>query len=381
MVDPSLVALLSDLVRIDSINPAFSGGRSNESVIAGRVAREMEQIGLAVERREPEPGRVSVIGRLTGSGGGRSLMLYSHLDTVGVEGMEAPFEPVVRNGRLYGRGAYDMKAGTVACLAAARELVEREVPLRGDVLVIAVADEEEASRGIADVLAEHRPDAAIVTEPTELALCLAHKGFCWIEVRTEGRAAHGSRFEEGVDANLHMGRVLGRLGELEELLRGSDPHPLVGPPSLHVPIIEGGTGPSTYAGSCRIEIERRTVPGETEDHALREVRSIVQQLENEDPAFRAATRLILARPTFEVRPDSGIVHTVEHAAGKVRGMAPDRIGHAFWMDASLLAEAGVETVVIGHAGGGAHSLDEWVDLESVQQLKEILVHSAAAYCG
>lgn len=374
------ITLLAELVRIESVNPAFSGGTTDESLIARRVAAEMEEIGLEVELREAAPGRASVIGRLRG-GGGPSLMLYSHLDTVGVDGMEAPFEPVVREGKMFGRGTYDMKAGTVACLEAVRRLVSGSGRPRGDVFVVAVADEEEASRGISDVLHVCRPDAAIVTEPTELSLCLAHKGFTWLEVHVEGRAAHGSRFEEGRDANLRMGRVLARLAELEAHLRTSAPHPLTGPPSLHVPLISGGSGPSTYAESCRIQIERRTIPGETEQDALREVNEILQQVTLEDPAFRAHARAVLSRPPFEAAPHSWIGGVVARAAEDVLGAPPRRIGHPFWMDAALLQQAGVETVVIGHSGGGAHSAEEWVELDSMDRLAEILARAAEEYCG
>lgn len=374
------VALLAELVAIDSVNPAFSGGASSEAAIAARVARELEEIGLQVERLEPEPDRVSVLGRLEGTGSGPSLMLYAHMDTVGTDGMEAPFEPVVRDGRLYGRGAYDMKAGLVACIEAARRLSESGVRLRGDVLVAAVADEEEASRGMIDLLRTHRPDAAIVTEPTELSLCLAHKGFCWIEVRTEGRAAHGSRFQDGLDGNLMMGRVLHRIAELEKRLRSSTPHALVGPPSIHVPLIEGGTGPSTYAASCRVQIERRTVPGETSGAALAEIQEILDDLST-DPEFRGSARLLLARPSFEVRQDSGLVQVVDRAAGRVTGRPPAHVGHTFWMDAALLTEQGVETVVIGHSGAGAHAAEEWVDLESMHALAGILSAAAGEYCA
>ena len=240
-IDPEqITALLARLVRINSINPFFSDGQTDEREIAGCVADELRGLGARVEIREPEPGRTSVLGTLPGQGGGRSLVLYAHMDTVGVGGMAEPFSAEIRDGRMYGRGTYDMKGGLAACLAAARAIAESGVPLDGDLHVLGVADEEVASLGLFDVLTSFRPDAAIVTEPTELDLCLAHKGFIWIEVETEGRAAHGSRFDLGVDANLRMGRFLGRLEELERELRARPGHPLVGPPSLHAGTLRGG---------------------------------------------------------------------------------------------------------------------------------------------
>jgi len=374
-------SLLADLVRIDSVNPAFSGGRSDEARLADLVARRLGVLGLRVDRREPEPGRVTVLGTLEGVGEGPSLMLYSHLDTVGVDGMARPFEPVVQDGRLYGRGAYDMKGSLAACLAAAQALVEGGGTLAGDLIVAAVADEEVASLGMIDALTAVVPDAAIVTEPTELEICIAHKGFAWIEVTTRGRAAHGSRFEEGIDANLRMGRFLARLEGLERKLRESHPHPLVGPPSLHAAVLEGGTGPSTYADHCRLTIERRTVPGESAADALGEIRALIDRLHEEDPSFEAAAATTLAREPFEASADRPVTGAVARAATAVLGGRPPFVGRPYWMDAALLSAAGVDTVVLGPAGAGAHAAVEWVDLASVARLAEILAGAATEYCG
>jgi acetylornithine deacetylase len=303
------------------------------------------------------------------------------MDTVGIGGMPEPFSGEVRDGRMYGRGTYDMKGGLAACIAAARAIAASGTPLAGDLHVLGVADEEVASLGLLDVLKTFRPDAAIVTEPTELDLSLAHKGFLWIEVETEGRAAHGSRFDLGIDANLRMGRFLAKLDGLERELRERPGHPLVGPPSLHAGTLHGGTAPSIYAASCRLEIERRTVPGETEAGCLAELQALADELAAADPTFRARIRPTLTRPAFEVAADAPIVQTVTTAATHVLGKAPAALGHTFWMDASLLAEAGVETVVLGAHGTGAHADEEWVDLGSVVQLSEILARTAAAWCA
>lgn len=380
-IDPGPVTdLLARLVRINSINPFFSEKTTDEREIAAAVAEELRGFGARVEVREPEPGRRSVLGTLPGRGTGRSLLLYAHMDTVGAGGMAEPFSAEVRDGRMYGRGTYDMKGGLAACLAAARAVAESGVPLDGDLHVLGVADEEVASLGLIDMMTVCRPDAAIVTEPTELDLCLAHKGFLWIEVETEGRAAHGSRFDLGIDANLRMGRFLGRLEELERNLRQRPGHPLVGPPSLHAGTLQGGTAPSIYAASCRLEVERRTVPGETEVECLAEIQALADELSAADPTFRARIRPTLIRPAFEVAADAPIVQAVTRAAAGVLGRAPATIGHTFWMDASLLAGAGVETVVIGAHGEGAHADEEWVDLGSVVQLAEILAGTAVAWC-
>jgi acetylornithine deacetylase len=372
---------LASLVRINSVNPKFSDGSTNESAIAEHLEGVLRALGMEVSRIDAAPGRTSVVGRLRGTGGGRSLMLYGHIDTVGIDGMKAPLSGRIRNGRMHGRGTYDMKGGLAACIAAVKALVDAGESLRGDVVFVGAADEEVASTGMSKVLESVRTDAAIVTESTELQLCLAHKGFCWMEVEVEGRAAHGSRFEEGIDANMAMGRFLGRLDTLERELRKRAPHALVGPPSLHAAVILGGTGTSTYAAHCRLEIERRTIPGETEASALREVQSILDELAAADPSFRARVRPLLSRGTFEASRESPIVETVHAAATAVLGAPPTIIGEPYWMDAALMADAGIETVVMGPTGAGAHAAREWVDLASVESVASILARSATRYCA
>jgi acetylornithine deacetylase len=372
---------LAALVRINSVNPKFSDGSTDELAIATHLDGVMRALGMEVTLYDAAPRRTSVVGRLRGSGGGRSLMLYGHIDTVGIDGMTAPLSARIRDGRMHGRGTYDMKGGVAACITAVKAIVDSGERLAGDIVVVGAADEEVASTGMTEVLKHVRTDAAIVTESTELQLCLAHKGFCWMAVEVEGRAAHGSRFEEGIDANMAMGRFLGRLDTLERELRKRTPHALVGPPSLHAAVILGGSGTSTYAAHCRLEVERRTIPGETEAGALAEIQSILDALASDDTTFRARVRPLLSRGSFEARPDSAIVQTVRRAATSVLGAPPKVIGEPYWMDAALLADVGIETVVIGPSGAGAHAAREWVDLASVESVAEILARSAMSLCG
>jgi acetylornithine deacetylase len=376
-----LVGTLADLTRINSINPSLVPGAPGEAAIATSVVDRLRRLGLDVVILESHPGRPSVIGTLRGAGGGRSLMLNAHLDTVSVDGMPDPLTPIVRDGKMHGRGAYDMKGSLAACLAAVKALVDANVALRGELVLAAVADEEYASLGTAEA-ARHVPvHAAIVTEPTEMDLCIAHKGFVWLEVETLGRAAHGSRFFEGIDANMRMGRFLARLDRFEQELRLRPPHPLVGPPSLHAPMLRGGTELSTYAARCVLGIERRTIPGETEAGVLAEISALAAQAGAADPSFRAGVRSLLARNAFEVSPEAAIVRIVGEAAARHRGRAPSLIGKPFWMDSAILADAGVETVIIGPVGGGAHTTEEWVDLGSLADLAAILAKAAADYCA
>jgi acetylornithine deacetylase len=380
-IDPDyLTQTLADLVRINSINPTLTPGGAGEAEIAAYLTGALSKLGLDVATYEPEPGRVSVVGTLKGRGGGRSLMLNAHTDTVGIEGMPAPFSAAIHDGKLYGRGAYDMKGSLAACMAAVKALSEADMPLSGEVLIAAVADEEYASLGTADLIEHCRVDGAIVTEATDLNICLAHRGFIWLEVETLGRAAHGSRFDLGVDANMRMGRFLAELDKLEQELRAREGHPLVGPPSLHAALLNGGTELSAYAARCTLQIERRTIPGETEAQVVSEIQTIIDWLTSVDPTFKATVKAFFVRQPFEVTPSAAIVQAVNRAASQVLGQPPAQVGQSPWMDAALLSAAGVETVVIGPRGAGAHAHEEWVDLQSLLDLAQILAQTAVDYC-
>jgi len=376
-----LIRQLADLVRIDSTNPGLVPGGAGEAEVAEYLAADMRALGLEVEVWEPEPGRPNVVGVLPGTGDGRSLMLNAHTDTVGVEGMDDPFTPRITDGRMYGRGTQDMKGSLAAQLAAVRALQAAEVDLAGDVLVAAVIDEEHKSRGTEAVVDRYEADGAVVTEPTDLEVALAHKGFAWVDVETNGRAAHGSRPDEGIDANMHMGRVLARLDRLERTLREQEGHRLVGAPSLHAAQIEGGTASSVYAARCRLRVERRTIPGESGDQARAEVQALLDALHADDDSLDARCELAFSRRPFEGAPDAPIAKAVRAGAEAVLGRAPPDVGQTFWTDAALLSEAGTETVVLGPVGEGLHTPEEWVDLDSVVALAEILARTARRYCS
>jgi acetylornithine deacetylase len=381
-IDPKFVTnTLVRLIQINSVNPSLVPGAPGEREIAQYIAGNMSDCGLATELREPEPGRTSVVARLAGTGGGRNLMLNAHCDTVDTAGMAEPFSGAIREGKVFGRGSYDMKGSLAACMGAAQAIAASGTRrLRGDIIVAAVADEEYGSLGTQDLIGYLKLDGAIVTEPTALEVCLAHKGYLWIEVAVTGRAAHGSKFNLGIDANMKMGRFLCELATLERDLRARPPHPLVGPPSLHAALLQGGSGLSTYAQRSIVQIERRTVPGETELQAVAEIQAIVDRLSAADPDFHATVKPFFVRNPFEVNEHAPIVQTLDRAVTKVRGRTPAHIGDTPWMDAALLQAAGIETVVCGATGAGAHADTEWVELESVLQLAAILAEAAIEYC-
>lgn len=369
------------LVRINSVNADLEAGAAGEGEIARYVAGALAELGIEPVVQEVEAGRSNVIGILKGTGNGPSLLLNAHLDTVGVTGMAEPFSGALRAGRVYGRGAYDMKASVAAMLAVMKGFVESGVRLAGDLLFTTVVDEEYGSKGMEQLVRQFSADAAILTEPTNLRICCAHRGFVWTEVRTKGRAAHGSRYAEGIDANMHMGRVLVELEKLSRELLTRPPHPLLGPPSLHVPLIQGGTSQSVYSAFCRIELERRILPGERVADVTAEIQAIVDQLAAADPAFAATVKTFFSRSPYEIDPDARIVRTVRDAARQALGAEPALYGELWWMDSALLAAAGIETVIIGPSGGGIHADEEWVEVDSVVQLARILAQSALSFCG
>jgi len=377
-MDPA-VSLLQHLVSIDSVNPSLVSGAKGERAAQEAVAAHMLALGLEVHRQEAAPGRPNVVGVLDGGAPGRSLMLCGHIDTVGVDGMAAPFEPRIEDGRLYGRGSQDMKSGVAAMIDAARVAAERGFHA-GRLIVAVVVDEEYASVGADALVREWGADAAVVTEPTDLQIGVAHKGFAWLEVETRGRAAHGSRPADGRDAILAMGRVLAELEALDRQLQGRPPHPRLGTASLHASIIRGGRELSSYPDGCRLDMERRTIPGEPEDAPDRELTAILGRLRDADPRFEAGHRVAFARPPYAIAEDHAATLALE-AAARAHGVQPARAGLSFWTDAAVLGEAGIPSLLFGPGGAGLHSTEEYVVLRDVTTCRDVLAAMAGAWCA
>jgi acetylornithine deacetylase/succinyl-diaminopimelate desuccinylase-like protein len=377
-MEREILDLLGRLVAIDSVNPALVEGGAGEREIAGFIAGWATRAGLDAELIGDDDARPSVVVRARGRGGGRSLLLCGHTDTVAVEGMAAPHEPRVDGDRLYGRGAYDMKAGLAAALVACHEAAG--LGLAGDVIVAAVADEEHASAGVRQALRAVRADAAIVAEPTELAVVIAHKGFAWLEIEVTGRAAHGSRPHLGVDAIVKSGPILTGLGELDRRLRGAM-HPLVGAPSVHASLISGGAELSSYPERCVIGLERRTVPGERAEGVEREIADLLAACARADPQLVAASRTLLVRRPFEIAADAPVVAAVRDAAAEVLGAPPTVGGASFWADSAFIAAAGIPTVLFGPGGEGAHATEEWVSIPDTVACARTLHAVAADLCA
>jgi acetylornithine deacetylase len=375
----AVVELTRQLVAIESINPDLGVGGSGEVELARFVAEWCERAGLETTVTEPAPGRPNVVAVARGSRDGRSLLLNAHMDTVGVAGMSEPFAAHVDGGRLYGRGAQDMKGSLAASMLATAESARRR--LSGDVVLTAVSDEEVASVGTESIAASVQADAAIVTEPTEMRIAVAHRGFVHLEVEVRGRAAHGSRPDLGIDAIAKTGRVLVGIEELDRRLRAGPGHPLLGTGSVHASLIEGGQEFSSYPARCLLQGERRTIPGESRDLAERELREIVERAGEGDPDFEASVRAPISREPFEIAEDAEIVEVVRRHATSVLGGLPETVGVPFWADSALLAEAGIPTVVFGPIGAGLHTEVEWVDVASLERCVEIYAAVAAEFCA
>lgn len=397
--------LLQRLVSIPSVNPELEPGGAGESALARFCADQLKLWGFNVDVVEVAPGRPNVVAR-HGTGQPR-IVLNGHLDTVGVAGMSiAPFEPTIREGRMQGRGSCDMKGGVAALLEAARRVAG--APHSGTLIVALTSDEEHASAGMAALVRDGlEADSAIVCEPTELAVMPAHKGFVWIEVVFRGRAAHGSRPDEGIDAIRHAGRFLAALDEVDARLAARAPHPLLGHGSIHAGTIEGGSAPSVYPDWCRVVVERRTLPGETDDEVMSEVAALAQRVsgEVESGASRAheaeagtsgsgkATspnasttpgvdvRLLLSRPATQVDRDRPVVRGLL-AAMASQGL-PERVeGMSAWVDAAFLNEAGIDAVCFGPGSiAQAHSSHEWIELDQVDRCVEVLERYLGSMLG
>jgi len=378
-MDPA-IRLLRDLVAINSVNPTLVPGAPGEAAIADFIASQMRRSGLDVSVEAVAEGRPNVVGVVEGRAKGRTLMFCGHTDTVGVVGMSAPFTPVEREGRLYGRGAQDMKGGVAAMMSAAAHVAQNGGLASGRLIVAAVVDEEHSSIGADALVKAWTADAAIVTEPTDLAIAVGHKGFAWVGVTVEGKAAHGSRPLEGQDAILRLGRVLTRLEALDATLQARPPHPLVGTGSLHASIIAGGHELSSYPDRATLQLERRILPSEPEATAVEEVRAILDALRREDTTFRGTADAMFSRPAYEVPPDHELPRALAEAVA--RAGAEARItGASFWTDAAVLGHAGIPAILFGPGGAGLHSTEEYVNVADVTSCRDALIQLVELWIG
>jgi acetylornithine deacetylase len=308
-------------------------------------------------------------------------MLNGHTDTVGITGMEIdPLRPVYQDGKVYGRGAVDMKGGLAAMLAVGEALVRSNQQLRGDLVLAFVADEEYASRGTEELVKQFTADAAIVTEPTGLQVVVAHRGFVWAKINVHGRAVHGSLYGEGIDAIAKAGKALVALEDLDSSFGQGNQHPLLGRASVHASLIQGGSDLSTYPSSCKLQLERRTIPGESREQVASELEQLLKNIHDQDPDFIATSEVFFDRPCLETRTDAPIVQEIVHSCQKVIGETPELIGALWWTDAALLSNAGIPSVLFGSSGEGGHAPVEFVDFQSAINTAQILTATVSSFC-
>ena len=375
-------ALTETLIRVDSRNPSLVPGGPGEAGCAHVLAEVLGGWGFRLEWQEVVDGRANLLARIgTPQAGAPVLLFNGHLDVVGVEGMHhSPFAPVTKGDLLYGRGSCDMKAGIAAMCVAAWQAAQQ--PIRGEIVVAAVIDEEYESLGTRAMLERGlRADVAVVTEPTRLAICPAHRGFVWLEFVFTGRAAHGSRYDLGIDAIQQAATVLTALERVQQVVLPTRTHPLLGRASLHASTITGGAGWSTYPEACTLCVERRTVPGETTASVMHEVEMLLADLRRTDPTLSVTVSGRGQLPS-DVAVDAPLVRRLSNASASVRGAAPAIEGLSAWTDAALLNDAGIPAVCFGPGDIAlAHAATEYVPLTEIDIATAVLTAFAIDWCS
>lgn len=370
---PNVVALLRELVAIPSVNPAFGGGLSpltGEKRVARFILDQARARGIPGELHEIRPDRPNVFLWLKPRSRVRQrILLAPHLDTVGAAGSwDGLFRPRLKGDRLHGRGACDTKGSVAAMLAAMFQIARRGGRLEHtEILFMGMIDEENAQLGSRAVAGSGMGvDLAIVGEPTRLEVVTAHKGDLWLELETRGKSAHGSNPELGVNAVHRMARAICLLEERYARELGRRAHPLLGRPTINVGTVQGGTQPNVVPSMCRIRIDRRTLPGETEAGVRREIAALL-----EGEGLRAGFVNVRGAPcpALETDPKLPMVRTLMQTVGQRQPR-----GVNYFCDAAVLAAAGIPSVVFGPGDiAQAHTADEWISVRSLQKAEALLV--------
>ncbi len=372
-----MVDLLSTLVGINSVNSTLSGG-PGEGEIAGFIQHYLQGLQLDAEMQTITPGRCNVVATIPGRTRNTCLLLNGHLDTVGVEGMPDPFTLQQQGDRLSGRGTYDMKGSLAVMLLLAEYFTRHPPPL--DVWLVFTADEEDKSIGM-EHFVTHRmpamtpaPEAAIILEPTELQIGTCHKGFAWYEIEVTGKAAHGSRPEEGVDAILPLKAALQELNRIQTELSKRPPDPLLGRATLHAATISGGSELSVIPARSKLQWEQRTLPAESHQQVDRELERIIGAVRALPGSHGVSGRKFFARNPYRVADGAKILKRLQKAAPHA-----EPAGLSFWADSGLLGATGIDCVLFGPVGHGAHAIDEWVSLQSLVSVYEVLKRLISDY--
>lgn len=369
---------LQEMVRIDSVNPGLVEGAKGEGDVALWLSDTCRELGLAVEMQVTAPSRPNVIAHWKGTGGGKSLLLTGHTDVVSVENMTRdPFEALIENGRLYGRGAQDMKGGLASILGAVAALKTGGFTPKGDIILGFVTDEEYLSIGTDALVKTVNADAAILTEPTGCQLCIAHKGFLWLTLTTQGKAAHGSLYSEGVDAVAHMGYLLRELDQFNADTPHT--HALLDRASAHTSFINGGLGISTYPDQCTLQIEHRLLPDDTPESVISYWEKAIEKLAGKVQNFSATVKQDFYRPGYEIDRSTPIVQALDEAFRDAVGGEPSYMGQFAWLDSAILGRSGIPTVIIGPGGAGMHGAVEYVILDDVMRVAAVIAQAASTW--
>jgi acetylornithine deacetylase/succinyl-diaminopimelate desuccinylase family protein len=359
-----LVGRLSDLVRTESENPP---GR--ERAVASLTARLCEDLGLEVESHERDEDRPSVVARW-GGGPGPTIGYCSHIDVVPAGDRDAwthdPYGAEIVDGRMFGRGSSDAKGPIAAALEAVAILKGAGFEPAGTLELALVADEEAGGFKGAAFLVEEKvihPEVAIIGEPSALRIVRAQRGIAWSRITTRGVAAHGSAPERGVNAILHMAAIV---GALQETLPDIS-HPVVGGPTIGVGTIHGGDKVNMIPARCVAEIDRRTIPGETEADVLGQFEAAIDIARRTHPNIDAVPEIVSWGSSFELRAEAPLVQTLAGAVAEVTGHPAEQIGFRGTSDARFLAEAGADVLVFGPGEIElAHTARESIDLAQLE---------------
>lgn len=378
-----VINLVSELVKIDSSNPWLVAGSPGEANVAAYIARWLEPLGVEIRLEEVEPGRPNLIAIWRGTGGGKSLCLYAHLDTVGYAlWRDQALKPQINGDIMTGLGSADDKGHCAAALLAMKSLVESGVRLRGDLVVTLVIDEEGTSSGAMDFVKHYQPDAALVLEALGPGnITITHQGFGWLDIIVEGRAAHGSAPNVGIDAIVHMAEVITRLHRLDREKFAPNAHPLNDKTVFHTGTISGGTDYATYPGRCVLGIEIGTQPGETIEDRVAEIEAIFAEVKEIYPNFNGRVEVKLARDPFEARGHEEIWEVVAGEMERELGNPVKPVGENAWGDAALFQDAGIPTLMFGAPGDNLHAPNEWVSLSGLMKLANLIAASARRFCA
>lgn len=367
-----LIELLASLVAIRSVNTSLDP-EGSEKEISTFIQGYLKRHSVEFEIQEVWPDRPNVVATVPGRGD-RRLLFESHMDTVPLEGMEIePLNPRVENGRMYGRGSCDTKAGLAAMLFALKTLKENELTPSASITLAATVDEEFSFGGVSHLVnSGFRADAAVVSEPTELDVIIAHKGCLRWRIAVKGRAAHSSKVHLGINAISHMARIIQAVEEVLEPRYQTYSHPLLGNPTVNVGMIEGGVQVNTVPDYCVIGLDRRTLPGETRESVWREFEEVIETVRYRVPELNAAMEEpFLEDFPLETAENESIVQLASKYSREVAGNGAIR-GVPYGTDASKLSRAGIPSIVLGPGCiDQAHSAIEFVSLEQVVQAAEI----------